>query len=68
MKASFSRFMGVAAVALFAGALFATNYYVDAENGNDAWDGSSATRGEGDVGPKETLAGVMGISGLTKPY
>ena len=65
MEASFSRFMGVAAVALFAGALFATNYYVDAENGNDAWDGSSATRGEGDVGPKETLAGVMGISGLT---
>ena len=54
------------AVALAATArLFATEYYVDAENGNDAYDGSSATRGEGDVGPKETLAGAMAISGLT---
>ena len=54
----------VIATALVAGAVGATDYYVDAENGNDAWDGSSATRGEGDVGPKETLAGAMAISGL----
>ena len=53
------------AVAVAAAArLFATNYYVDAENGNDAWDGSSATRGEGDVGPKQSLAEVMAISGI----
>ena len=44
--------------------LSATNYYVDAENGNDAWNGSSATRGEGDVGPKQSLAEVMAISGI----
>ena len=50
--------------ALFTGAVGATDYYVDAENGNDDWDGTSATRGEGDVGPKETLVGAMAISGL----
>ncbi len=56
--------MAIVVAALFTGAAGATDYYVDAENGNDAWDGSSATRGEGDVGPKETLVGAMAISGL----
>ena len=63
MKAAKIRLAGVV-VALFSGALFATDYYVDANNGNDAWDGSSATRGEGDVGPKQTLVAAMAISGL----
>jgi len=63
MKAAKIRLAGVAVV-LFSGALFAADYYVDANNGNDAWDGSSATRGEGDVGPKQTLVAAMAISGL----
>lgn len=37
----------------------AGDFYVDANNGNDLWDGSSATRGAGDVGPKKTLAAAM---------
>ena len=63
MKAAKIRLAGVA-VALFSGALFATDYYVDANNGNDDWDGTSATRGAGDVGPKKTLVGAMAITGL----
>ena len=64
MKAGKIHFVGVALVLLFSGALFATDYYVDANNGNDDWDGTSATRGAGDVGPKKTLVGAMAITGL----
>ena len=39
----------------------AGDFYVDANNGNDLWDGSSATRGAGDVGPKKTLVAVMSL-------
>ena len=40
MKAAKIRLAGVAVV-LFSGALFATDYYVDANNGNDDWDGTA---------------------------
>ena len=40
-------------------------YYVDAANGNDAWDGtSSAIPLEGGAGPKRTLTAAMSIVGL----
>lgn len=37
-------------------------YYVDAENGNDDWDGTSATFVSGTTGPKKTLAGVCAVA------
>ena len=44
----------------------ASTWYVDANNGNDLWDGTTATRDEGaDTGPKKTLAA---ITACTKPY
>ena len=33
--------------------------YVDPENGNDAWNGEAATRGEGNVGPWRTLQNAV---------
>ena len=36
--------LGEVAVVLFSGALFTTDNYVDTNNGNDVWNGSSATR------------------------
>ena len=48
------------------------DYYVDAVNGNDLWDGSTAAipsveqqRLETVPGPRKTLAGAMAIEGLT---
>ena len=64
MKTGKIRFVGIVLALLFSGALFATDYYVDANNGNDDWDGTSATRGAGNVGPKKTLVGAMAITGL----
>ena len=67
MKAAKIRLAGVA-VALFSGALFATDYYVDANNGNDDWDGTAAVAAAdvetSKIGPKQTLANVMAIEGL----
>ena len=39
-------------------------YYVDAEDGNDGWDGTSATFVSGTTGPKKTLAGVCAVADL----
>lgn len=48
------------------------NYYVDAENGNDLWDGSTSVEPTPEQqlldpipGPKKTLAAAMAIPGLT---
>ena len=54
----------MAAVALFSstGLLAGTDYYVDAVNGNDAWDGSAAEHEENtDIGPKRTLAAACAL-------
>ena len=69
MEARHIRILNVAATALFAGALFAgNNYYVDAENGNDDWDGTASVAAAdvetSKIGPKQTLANVMAIEGL----
>ena len=37
-------------------------YYVDVEDGNDDWDGTSATFVSGTTGPKKTLAGVCEVA------
>ena len=67
MKAAKICLAGVAVV-LYSGALFATDYYVDANNGNDDWDGTAAVAAAdvetSKIGPKQTLADVMAISGL----
>ncbi|MBQ6330403.1 MAG: hypothetical protein IJI35_15390 [Kiritimatiellae bacterium] len=49
-----------------------SNYYVDANNGDDAWDGSTAALPSAEQlllspvpGPRKTLAGAMAIPGLT---
>lgn len=49
-----------------------SDYYVDANNGDDAWDGSTAVLPSAEQlllspvpGPRKTLAGAMAIPGLT---
>ena len=67
MKAGKIHFVGIALVLLFSGALFATDYYVDANNGNDDWDGTSNYDNRDESigkGPKKTLVGAMAITGL----
>ncbi len=67
MEARHVRLIGAAAIAFFAGALFATDYYVDANNGNDDWDGTSNYDNRDESigkGPKKTLVGAMAIQGL----
>lgn len=39
----------------------ATNYYVDPDDGDDAWDGSVMVHTEGTIGPKETLGGALAL-------
>ena len=51
----------LSSVALVAFSAFGATYYVDANNGNDGRDGSSPQIGAGDVGPRRTLVGVMGL-------
>ena len=64
------------AMAFAAGLAFSllagSDYYVDANNGDDAWDGSTAEIPTAEQllldpvpGPRKTLAGAMAISGLT---
>ena len=61
----------VAAVAVMSS--WATDWYVDAVNGNDQWDGSTATvptqkqieAGGTVAGPRKTLTSAMAIGGLT---
>jgi len=48
--------------ATVASAAFAGTYYVDAVNGNDAYDGSSETFVSGKVGPMKTLAAILGVA------
>ena len=68
MKAGKIHFVGIALVLLFSDALFATDYYVDANNGNDDWDGTAAVAAAdvetSKIGPKKTLVGAMEIQGL----
>ena len=66
MKAAKIRLAGVAVV-LFSGALFATDDYVDANNGNDDWDGTADYEHRDETinkGPRKTLVGAMEIQGL----
>ena len=53
-----------AAALLLSVAAKADTYYVDPENGNDAYDGTAAVwaGGSSKVGPKETLVGVMSVA------
>ena len=44
---------------LGAGGANAGDYYVDADYGNDTWDGSSVTIENGDVGPKATIQAAI---------
>jgi len=67
MKAGKIHFVGIALVLLFSGALFATDYYVDANNGNDDWDGTADYEHRDETinkGPRKTLVGAMAIQGL----
>ena len=62
MKRLLMSLLCIAAASLFAG----TEYFVDAVNGNDDWDGQSAVHTTGDTGPKRTLAAVTTlVNGLS---
>ena len=66
MKAAKICLAGVAVV-LFFGVLSATDYYVDAKNGNDDWDGTAVAAADVEtskIGPKQALANVMAIERL----
>ena len=57
----------VAVVVACAFAAFANEWYVDADNGNDLWDGTSSNHvgeAESTVGPRKTLKGAMEIPTL----
>ena len=54
-----------AGTVLYCAAALATNYYVDAENGDDGWTGTVPIESRvGTTGPKKSLKGAMEISGL----
>ena len=42
----------------------ATDWYADADHGNDLWDGTSAAFVSGTTGPKKTLQAALDIEGL----
>ena len=50
-----------AAVAAMSLSSFADEYFVDAVNGNDAWDGTSSVYVSGVVGPKKTLQAAVDL-------
>lgn len=58
MSKLFSAMVCLAALASFG----ATEYFADAVNGNDAWDGTSAQRGTGSVGPKKTVQAAVDLA------
>lgn len=58
-KKSLIRMLAVFLAVITPGIGHSSTWYVDANNGNDIWDGTTATRDEGaDTGPKKTLAAI----------
>ena len=55
-------FTFLAAVAAAAFSVSGATYYVDADKGNDEYDGSAPVKGEGNVGPRKTLVGIMELA------
>ena len=54
-----------AGTVLYCAAALATDYYVDAENGDDGYTGTAPIEDlSGTTGPKKSLKGAMEISGL----
>ena len=59
--------VALVSVAMALGSLMATDYYVDANNGNDDWDGTADYEHRDESiskGPKKTLVAALAISGL----
>ena len=52
----------LAAVAAVTFSVSGATYYVDADKGDDSRDGSSPEIGEGNVGPRKTLVGIMELA------